>query len=149
MAVRADRDLDRAVQTIRTVETGKTVAVGRVVKDGNADKECQHAGANELGFGVVTKIGHNTSVTAGAAGDRVTVAHLNGSCVIPVLVGTGGATRGKLAKVVSDGVTDATPLVEGGATTPVLVAVHGIFTQSGSAGDMVGMIPAVGYVTEE
>lgn len=147
MAAVADRDLSRALMVTRTVETAQTVAKYQVVKDGNADKECQPAGAGELGFGVVVAIGGNTDVTAGAAGDFVTVALLAGACIIPVLVGTGGATRGKLQQVVSDGVTDVTP--NGAPTTGVLVGAVGIATQSGVAGDIIGIIPAPSWVLEE
>ena len=143
MATRADRNLLVSEQFIRTVETGQTVAVGRMVKDGNADKECQHSGANESGIGVVTAIGGNPQVTAGAAGDRVTVQPLTGG-IIPVKVGTGGATRGLFAKAAADGLTDATPA----AAAANLRFVAGVFTQSGSAGDLVGMIPMPHYITE-
>lgn len=143
MAARPDKDLQKALLLTRTVETGQTVAKYRVVKDGNADHECQHAGAGELGFGVVTELGK----LAGAAGDKVQIAALAGGCVIPVLVGTGGATRGALLQCVADGVTDVTP--NGAPTSGVLVAAVGIATQTGVAGDIIGMIPAPSYVLEE
>lgn len=144
MATRPDSQLGQALLVMRTVETATTVAVGYIVKDGNADGECQKAAADELGFGVVIAIGGNKSVTAGAAGDKVTIALLAGAVIIPVLVGTGAATRGKLAKCVTDGVTDAAPTV----TTPVATYVHGIFMQSGVAGDFVGLMPCPSWVTE-
>lgn len=134
MAVRADRQLEHALIVSRTVEASQTVAVGRVVKDGNADHECQHAGANESGYGVVYVLGK----LAGAAGDRVQVALLAGPVVIPVLVGTGGATRGARAVVVADGLTDGTPAAAGGT----LKGSPGTFTQSGVAGDIVGLLPS-------
>lgn len=129
MAVRADRDLKFITHVVRTVETGQTVAKYRVVKDGNADKECQHTTDGVGAFGVVREVGP----LAGAAGDKVTISLLAGSGIIPVLVGTGGATRGLYAKCVSDGVTNV-----GDETVDVI----GIFTQSGVAGDIVGLIPA-------
>ncbi len=140
MAVRPDSNLQHALIVTRTVETGQTVAVGRVVKDGNADKEVQHTTDGVEAIGVITALG----ALAGAAGDKVAVALLAGACVIPVKVGTGGATRGKLAKVVADGVTDATPDV----ATPTGVNIVGFFTQSGVAGDLVGMVPARSWLTE-
>lgn len=143
MATRPDSNLQYTTKVIRIVETGQTVAVGNIVKDGNADKECQKAGAGDLGFGVVLAIGGNTQVTAGAALDKVTVGLLDVG-IIPVLVGTGGATRGAQAKAVSNGVTDATH-APAGATS---VGVHGIFTQSGVAADLVGMLPAPGLIIE-
>lgn len=140
MAVRPDSNLQNALQVIRTVETGQTVAVGRVVADGNADKGCQHTSTGVDAIGVVTALGP----LAGAAGDKVTVAMLAGACIIPVKVGTGGATRGKFAKCVADGVTDATPDV----ATPAGAHIVGYFTQSGAAGDIVGMVPARCWLTE-
>jgi hypothetical protein len=61
--------------------------------------------------------------------------------VIPVLVGTGGATMGKKAKLANDGFTDAPTHDSSGGTDDV---VYGSFVQTGAAGVMVGMIPAIG-----
>jgi hypothetical protein len=133
-------DLERLLIKTRTVETGQTVAVGRVVKDGNADYEVQHTEDGIGAIGVVIALG----LLAGAAGDRVQIAYLAGAGVIPVKVGTGGATRGKFAKCVADGVTDATPDV----ATPTGANVVGYFTQNGVAGDFVGMVPSRGWATE-
>lgn len=144
MVARPDRELTNALMTMRTVETAVSVALWRTVKDGNADGECQHSAAGEDSIGVVTAMGGNTGVTAGAAGDRVQITHLVGPIIIPVLVGTGGATRGIRAQTVADGVTDVTPVAAG--TT--LVWSHGWFTESGVAGDIVGMIPSVSWVNE-
>ncbi len=143
MGTRADRDLKHALIVTRTVETGTTVTQYQVVKDGNADKEVQPAGAGELGMGIVIALGP----LAGAAGDKVQVALLAGACIIPTKVGTGGTTRGLLQQVVADGVTNVTP--NGAPTTGVLVGAVGIATQSGVAGDIVGIIPAPSYVLEE
>lgn len=57
------------------------------------------------------------------------------NAIIPVLVGTGGATRSKDAVSVADGMTDAP--VNGGGTTSKII--KGQFMQSGVAGDYVGM----------
>jgi hypothetical protein len=140
MSARPDSNLSNALIVTRTVETGQAVAVGRVVKDGNADKECQHTTDGVKAIGVIVALGKD----AGAAGDKVQMAYLAGACIIPVKVGTGGATRGYFAKVVSDGVTDATETV----TTPAAMDVVGFFTQSGVAGDLVGMVPARSWLTE-
>ena len=144
MAVRNDMNLDNALIVQRTVEAGQSVAVGRVVKDGDADKEVQHTTDGVDAIAVVVAIGGNSAVTPGAAGDRVQVAYLAGACIIPVKVGTGGATRGKFAKCVADGVTSAVPDV----ATPAAMNVVGFFTQSGVAGDIVGMVPAKSWLTE-
>ncbi len=53
-----------------------------------------------------------------------------------VLVGTGGATEGEKAVVVADGLTDAPTHDSSGATDD---AIYGIFMQSGSATERVGM----------
>jgi hypothetical protein len=140
MATRPDCDLRTALTVVRTVETGQTVAVGRVVKDGNADKECQHTTDGVDAIGVVVALGN----LAGAAGDKVSICLLAGSAVVPVKVGTGGATRGKKAKCVADGVTDAVI----SEATPTMAHTVGFFTQSGVAGDIVGMVPLAGYATE-
>jgi hypothetical protein len=142
MAVRSDRDLKNITIVYRTVETGQTVAIGRVVKEGNADKECQHAGAADLDyFGVVVELGP----LAGAAGDKVGIALLAGSGIIPVKVGTGGATRGTFAKIVADGVASFTVNTAAAGT---LRPVVGKFTQTGVAGDVVGLIPSMTGVRE-
>jgi hypothetical protein len=133
-------DLERLLIKTRTVETGQTVAVGRVVKDGNADYEVQHTTDGAGAIGVVIALG----LLAGAAGDKVQIAYLAGAGAISVKVGTGGATRGLPAKCVSDGVTDATLTV----TTPAAAEVVGWFTQSGVAGDFVGMVPSRSWATE-
>lgn len=133
-------DLQRALIVTRKVEAGQTVAVGRVVKDGDADHEVQHTADGVDAIGVIIALG----LLAGAAGDEVQMAYLAGPIIIKVKVGTGGATRGKFAKCVADGVTNAVPDV----ATPAAMNVVGFFTQSGVAGDIVGMVPARGWLTE-
>lgn len=140
MAVRPDSNLQYALIVTRTVETATTCVVGGVVKDGNADKEVQPTTDGVDAIGVIIALG----ALAGAAGDKVQMAYLAGACIVPVKVGTGGAVRGKFAKVVADGVTSATPDV----ATPAAMNVVGYFTQSGSAGDIVGMVPAKSWLTE-
>lgn len=146
MATRADRDLQRALIVTRTVVTG-AVSLYMPVKDGAADHQVQPCADGVDMIGVVVALGNGakaTGGTPGGVGDEVQIAYLCGACVIPVKVGTGGATRGKLAKVVSDGFTSAAPT----ATTPVDMNVAGFFTQSGSAGDIVGMVPSRSWITE-
>jgi hypothetical protein len=71
-----------------------------------------------------------------ASGREVPVALCDGTSIIPVLVGTGGATAGSFAKVVSDGVADA-GLIGGGTTA---FNVFGPFFEGGVAGDIVGIV---------
>lgn len=59
-----------------------------------------------------------------------------GSAVMPVTVGTGGATRGVHAVVVADGYTDAA--TASGGTVAQYIA--GKFLQTGVAGDVVGLM---------
>jgi hypothetical protein len=127
MAARPDSDLQRALIVARTVLTATTVTVNSLVKDGTADHQVQPCTDGLLAIGIVVALGK----LAGAAGDVVSVALLCGPCVIPVKVGTGGATRGARAKAVATGLTDG---VAADATV-------GWFTQSGVAGDIVGLVP--------
>jgi hypothetical protein len=116
------------------VASAKTVTVGRRVKLSGADNKVEDAGVGDIGIGIAE--------TGGAAGAKVLIV-LDGP-IVPVVVGTGGATRGKLAKMIADGFTDVTPA--GAGTT--LVYPAGVFLQSGVAGDKVGMIHAPTVVTE-
>lgn len=141
MAIRADRDLKLAIIVTRKVVTG-AVSVGMPVKDGANDHECQPCADGVDMIAVVVALGPAT--TPGAIGDYVQIAYLAGACVIPVKVGTGGATRGKFAKVVADGFTNAVQSI----TTPVGADVAGFFTQTGVVGDVVGLVPCKSWVTE-
>lgn len=138
MATRANRDLSELIIRVRTVVTS-TVSLYTAVKDGTSDAQCQPCTDGVGMFGIVVALGP----LAGAVGDKVQVAYLCGAGIIPVKVGTGGATRGKWAKVVADGVTDATPA--GSGTTAVEIA--GIFEQNGVAADVVGLIPMRNWLT--
>ena len=136
MAARSDNVLSDCTIVQRTVETSTTVTVGCAVKDGNADHECQPIGAvTDLVIGIVTAIGGNPAVTAGAAGDIVSVALLCGG-VAPVKLG-GTATRGQHAIYAASGglLGDGTP----SDSTPTYTESPGYFTQSGSSGDVVGL----------
>jgi hypothetical protein len=129
MAARPDCDLRTAVIRPKKVTAAQTVTRGRVVKFLAADDECQHSGAGEAGDGV--------ALEDGTAGQIIPICYLAGGAVVIVKVGTGGATRGQQAVVVADGVTNSGTL-GGGA---VLKNIVGEFTQSGVAGDEVGMVP--------
>lgn len=145
---RARQDLSNATIVTRTVETATTVTVGCAVKDGNADGECQPlAASTDLPIGIVVEIGGNTDVTAGAAGDLVRVALLNGGVA---RVKTGGtATRGQSAKYAASGglLGDCTPTAT--ASTPVVTWALGYFTDSGTSGDYVGLVLHRHFLLEE
>lgn len=113
-----------------TVAATKTATEGELLILSGADNEVEDAnGASDLGIGI--------AVHSAAAGQPVEVYHP--APIIPVKVGTGGATRGKKAVNVADGFTDAAyPHDSSGATDQ---AIYGIFMESGLAGTVVGMMP--------
>ncbi len=127
MAVRAHRHLQNALIRSFKVAASTDVTLGKRVKFASADDEVSNCAAGENGIGVAYE-------TENDDGDRVQVV-LDGHAIVPVLVGTGGATRGAFAVAVSDGWTDQTL---GGGTT--VKHVGGKFLQSGVAGDYVGMM---------
>ena len=61
--------------------------------------------------------------------------------VIPVTVGTGGATRGTKAVAVADGFTDAATHDSDGTGNE---SNYGVFMQTGTAGQIIGMMLMVG-----
>lgn len=127
---RASEDLRFALVKSYLVASGQTATKGKLVKHSTNEGEILTASAGNDGFGI--------ALADAVAGAYVQVAHLAGPCIIKVLVGTGGATHGKAAVAVSDGLTDAATL--GGGTT--LVNVLGHFQESGSVGDYVGLVPS-------
>lgn len=129
MATRPHQKIDHAVIQSFLIPSAKTTTKGKRVKFSGSDTGCEDCGAGEDGIGV--------ALATGVAGDTVQVV-LEGHAVVPVLVGTGGATRGAFAKIVADGYTDQA-IADG--TTPRLLA--GKFMQSGVAGDLVGLLIGV------
>lgn len=128
MGQMAHTEMENAL--VRTFTVGTAVTKGMLVKFAG-DDIVTNASAGELGMGIALE----TSTTAGA---RVQVALLAGASILSVLVGTGGATRGKFATAVADGLTDITP---GGGTVAKYIA--GLFLQSAAAGKYVGFLPLV------
>lgn len=127
MAERADQDLTLAVIKSYIVATGQTITQYSGVKiNASSDNEVDAVAA-------ITDNGYGIALDAGAAGARIRVA-LFGSGIVPIKLGTGGATRGLPAKFVAGGATNATV---GGVTTKL--CVYGLFTQTGVAGDIVGL----------
>jgi hypothetical protein len=112
-----------------TVASGQSATKGYLAILSGADNEVDDATSPcDLGIGVF--------LATAVAGARVEVAHTG---VIPVKVGTGGATRGKKGMWSSgdNGFADAPAHDADGNTND---AIYGVFLQSGSAGDMVGML---------
>jgi hypothetical protein len=125
MATRAQIDLspNPKVKTY-TAATGETITEGRAVKLASADEEIAACAAGNAALGI--------ALDSCAAGERAEVL-ISPDAICKVKVGTGGATRGLWAVVVSDGLTDSGTL--GGGTT--LVNVIGRFLQTGVVGDTV------------
>lgn len=125
MATRADNILDKAV--IRTFKVVTANAVkGRQCKFGAADDEATVCGAGEQGMGVF--------LGDAVIGDYVSVAIFTSGAIVPVVVGTGGATRGSYAVAVANGLTN-----QAIATGTNARHIAGVFTQTGVAGDLVGL----------
>lgn len=104
---------------------------GAEVKFNGDDGLLQAAGTNDpLAIGIISQANAST---------RPASVVMYGFAVMPVTVGTGGATRGVDAITVADGFTDAAS--NGGGTTSQII--KGKFLQTGVAGDLVGLLIGV------
>jgi len=115
-----------------TVAASQTVTAGMPVKYAAADHQVQNCAAGDIVCGVAL----DTAVAPASGTLPIVPVQLLGHAVIPVLVGTGGATRGKYCILAGDA-TGLTDQAMGGGTT--VRNVPGYFTQSGVVGDMVGL----------
>lgn len=125
MATRADQDFTYCLIKTHRVVTAPAVR-GRLCKLGAADDEVTICAAGEQGIGIF--------LSDAPVGAWVNLAMLTGGGIVPVVVGTGGATRNSYAVAVANGLTNQ---VLGGGT--VVRHIAGIFTQNGVVGDMVGL----------
>lgn len=125
MAVRAAEQLQYT--EIRAFTVGATaVTAGQAVKHSGADLTVAPiAAVGDEAIGIV--------MDDAGIGALCRIA-MFGNGIKKVKVGTGGATRGKGAKYVANGLTNATI---GGATTALFVC--GQFLESGVVGDLVAM----------
>ncbi len=131
MAVRPHERLEKALIMSFADDNQPAFTKGAEVKFNGSDTLLQAASTNDVAaIGIV--------VQANAAGRPAHVC-MYGDKVIPVVVGTGGASRGVDAVTVADGFTDAA--ANGGGTTSQII--KGKFLQSGSAGDLVGLMIGV------
>lgn len=131
MAERALKKLDFATIMTFKVAAGQAATKGRPVILSGSDLEIATAGANsDLVIG--------TALETAAAGAECSVALVGP--VVPMLVGTGGSTRGTKQVLVADGITDCAAHDSSGATDN---AVIGIAMQSGVAADIIGVIQTV------
>lgn len=127
MAVRPESVLTNAIIKTYTVVGGGSTTEYLPVKFSGADTTVTVCGAGDNGFAI--------ALETKTAGEKVRVAVVTGGSIIPVKVGTGGATRDAYAKAAADGLTDQTL---GGGTT--VRYIFGKFLQSGVAGDRVGLL---------
>ena len=125
----AKRLTEKALYAKYTVNTGDTATKGEgvLLDTDTAIDDCD--AASDLAIGIATE--------AGVAADEVDIC-LFGHAVVPVLVGTGDCTRGTKAVLVSDGFTDAqTHNSDAGGGNE---SIYGMFMQSGTAGQFVGLL---------
>lgn len=141
MATRAIFDLKSSIIKTYTLKTGVVSAKGKRVIFSVADNNDQTvdlAGAeSDLAFGTIID---DTVITGVAAGTGKVQVALDHPQIVPMIVGTGGATRGTKQKYAADGVTDLP--ANGGGTLPHVVV--GIALQSGVVGDLIGVMPCPG-----
>lgn len=125
MAVRPDKDLGQ--QLLKPYTASGAITKGQQVVLGASDNLVVATVAeDQLAIGIATQ--------AAADGDQVAIA-MFGTGITHVVVGTGGATRGRLAVAVADGHTDVT--IADGANVRVS---PGRFLQTGVVGDEVGLL---------
>ena len=126
MAVRANVRLELALRY--PFLAGAPIAELDTVLFGADDDTVLPAGANdEMAFGLALK--------AALPGQRVNVV-LFGLALVELVVGTGGATRGKYVWRVADGITDAPP--NGGGTKGAFLL--GRAMQSGDPKDRISVL---------
>lgn len=125
------RKLKNATYHTFTVAAGQAVTVGELVVMASDTTVQDAGGASDLGIGI--------AVASAVAGARVDV-YLLGP-VVPVAVGTGGATRGTKAVAVADGFTDSAAHDSDGTGN---ASIYGIFMQTGTVGQVVGLMLAAG-----
>jgi len=124
--IRAQENTEEAVILTAVIKSGESATIGLPLKR-NTDGTVETATTGERVCG--------WPVQDGVAGDTISYYAPNGSTVIAVKVGTGGAVAGKYAQVVADGVTSE-PALGGGTNS---VELCGEFLEEGVVGDLVGM----------
>jgi hypothetical protein len=129
------RLLEQATFKEYKVAVTKTTFEGRAVILTDAENVEDAAGATDLAVGVA-----RDTITSSATVIQRCGVTLFGP-VEAVTVGTGGATLGKKAILAADGFTDAPAHDSSGGTND---AIYGIFMQSGTAGQKVGLMLMAG-----
>lgn len=127
MAARpADTTCKSLIQSRTIQAAAAAVTAGMPVKLGTLATDVLLAGANEKAIGI--------ALDSGVAGDRINVSFF-GYAIVPVKVGTGGATHGEFAICAADGATNQT--LGGGTTVKYVI---GRFIETGVVGDKVGLL---------
>lgn len=141
-AVRPEKRVDFLDAQVFTVAAGQTVRPGMGIKIATTDTspatadypQAQEAIA-DTDDAIAIAMGEPGD-TAYAAGAQFSAYYVAGGGVLPVLVGTGGATRGVSAVCTSDGFTDVG--ANGNATTRIFSP--GVFLRTGVATDWVPLL---------
>jgi hypothetical protein len=145
MALRPLKQLEHSIIRPFTITAGQSAYLGRSVIFGTSDTMVQDSGGpSDLIIGVVRIDGQNAGYAdvnglinpalLTVPGVTTIEVVLLFSTILPMVVGTGGSTRGKKQILVASGVTDAPPV---GNTTEVDIV--GVALQTGAAGDQIGV----------
>lgn len=132
MAARALQDLKNAIIKTYTIKSGVIIAPGNRIRFGASDTEC------DLTSGALDDTTIGTALSGGvgnAAGTVLCQVVLDFYAVVPMLVGTGGSTRGVKQQQAANGITDT--IANGGGT--VSKPLVGVALQTGVVGDMIGV----------
>ncbi len=109
MALRANIDLKNALIKRYTVKNASTIQYGQRVRFGTTDTEVDlTSGANDdTCFGTCVEGVAGSSFVGNAGASVLIDVALDGHQVLPMVVGTGGSTRGLKQVQAANGVTDA------------------------------------------
>lgn len=140
--IRPEKRLDNVDSQYFTVAASQSVRPGMGIKMASTDTspatadfpQAQEATANT--DDVLAIVDGDAGYSTFTAGQTFSAYLVQGTGVIPVLVGTGNATRGAMAVATTNGFTDAP--ANGNATTRVFSV--GTFMRTGVAGDIVPVL---------
>lgn len=128
----ASRHTLHATRVTLAATAATAITKGMPLKFATSARTVEHAGASDD-----VQIGIAGNSVGASDADRDVEVYLPGP-VVPVLVGTGGATQGAKAVIVANGFANAGAHDSSGATDN---SIAGVFFETGVVGDIVGMIP--------
>ena len=141
MAVRPNQHTQFATRKSYAVDAAQTVTIGAPVTFSTDDT---HVKATSSGTGNNVAVGIAITSTDGVTGVSGNVVSPPGAVdvilfgpVVPMTVGTAGATMGKQQVMASNGVVDAAAAASSGSTINECI---GVATQTGVAGDVIGVV---------